>query len=80
VGDAVALPKDLATLSCYDEKVLYLPHSLLPTDHRTSMRFMLDPSDEFEMSRKDYGLPEDAFVFCCFANLSKLHPACFDAW
>ena len=25
-------------------------------------------------------MPEDAFVFCCFSNLAKLSPSCFDAW
>jgi protein O-GlcNAc transferase len=32
------------------------------------------------MRRSDFGLPEDAFVYCCMNSLHKLDPATFDVW
>src|SRR5207237_9110309 len=31
-------------------------------------------------SRSEAGLPDDAFVFCCFNNSWKIKPAFFDIW
>jgi protein O-GlcNAc transferase len=31
-------------------------------------------------TRQDAGLPEDAFVFCCFNSLHKIMPQIFDIW
>jgi predicted O-linked N-acetylglucosamine transferase (SPINDLY family) len=31
-------------------------------------------------ARRDLGLPEEAFVFCCFNNCNKIQPAFFDLW
>lgn len=32
------------------------------------------------MRRSDHGLPDDAFVFCCFSNSYKFSPATLDMW
>jgi predicted O-linked N-acetylglucosamine transferase (SPINDLY family) len=32
------------------------------------------------MNRSDMGLPDDAFVFCCFNNNYKISPTEFDIW
>ena len=32
------------------------------------------------MNRSDMGLPDDAFVFCCFNNNYKISPNEFDIW
>jgi predicted O-linked N-acetylglucosamine transferase (SPINDLY family) len=32
------------------------------------------------LSRQDYGLPESAFVFCCFNGSYKITPDMFDCW
>ena len=31
-------------------------------------------------ARKDEGLPEDAFVYCCLNGMQKITPAVFEAW
>ena len=31
-------------------------------------------------ARKDFGLPEDKFIFCCFNNVIKINPEVFSAW
>jgi predicted O-linked N-acetylglucosamine transferase (SPINDLY family) len=32
------------------------------------------------VARADAGLPDDAFVYCCFNNSYKITPATFDSW
>lgn len=32
------------------------------------------------LSRRDYGLPEHAFVYCCFNQAVKITPEVFDCW
>ncbi len=32
------------------------------------------------MRRDEFGLPDDAFVFCCFNNNAKITPDVFDVW
>jgi predicted O-linked N-acetylglucosamine transferase (SPINDLY family) len=32
------------------------------------------------MDRSEFGLPADAFIFCCFNNNYKITPRTFDAW
>jgi protein O-GlcNAc transferase len=32
------------------------------------------------MSRRDVGLPDKGFVFCCFNNTRKIRPHIFDVW
>src|SRR5690606_24692659 len=56
----------------YSERVLRLPHSYQPNDRKRSV-------DE-PLSRADYGLPESAFVFCCFNQTYKITPDVFSAW
>ena len=46
----------------------------------------LEPNDDqlqiakTPMTRADYGLPEEAFVLCCFNSNYKITPAEFDIW
>jgi len=57
----------------FNEKPLYLPNTYMPTDN--SREFSQKPTN-----RSDMGLPEDAFVFCCFNNNYKISPTEFDIW
>ena len=56
----------------YKEKIIYLPH------------FQSNDSTELYyadyLTRKVFGLPEKAFVFCCFNNTYKITPKTFDVW
>ncbi|MSP94584.1 MAG: glycosyltransferase family 41 protein [Alphaproteobacteria bacterium] len=56
----------------YSEQVVYLPDAFLPNDSRR--RIGVPPS------RKEAGLPENAFVFCSFNNSYKFSPETFDIW
>ena len=60
------------TAAAYDEALVYLPDTF-------AVASPLPVSDK-PMTRAQFGVPEDAFVFCCFNSLHKLDPACFDVW
>lgn len=56
----------------FTEELVYLPHCYQVNDRR---RRIAQPH-----SRAMYGLPEEAFVFCCFNSPHKITPAIFDIW
>ena len=57
----------------YSEKVVLLPHSYQANDRKREI-------SETELSRHECGLPDDAFVFCCFNSNFKITPDTFDCW
>ena len=57
----------------YTEKIAYLPNTYMPHDSTLSI-------SEKRFNRADFGLPQSAFVFCCFNNAYKLNPDIFDRW
>jgi protein O-GlcNAc transferase len=58
----------------YSEKIAYLPNSYMP--HDEAERRISDR----HFTRAEFGLPEGAFVFCCFNNIYKLTPQTFEVW
>ncbi len=71
ITDRIATPSDQMAL--YTEKCVCLPDSFMVTDNT-------QPIAETDFSRKDTGLPEDAFVFCSFNNPYKIDPTVFGCW
>jgi predicted O-linked N-acetylglucosamine transferase (SPINDLY family) len=59
--------------SFFTEKVIYLPHSYQPNDRKRTV-------SQHAFTRAELGLPENAFVFCCFNNNFKITPETFDRW
>jgi predicted O-linked N-acetylglucosamine transferase (SPINDLY family) len=57
----------------YSERVIYLPDSYQPNDRQRQIA-------DVELSRRDLGLPDGAFVFCSFNGAYKLTPQVFDIW
>jgi predicted O-linked N-acetylglucosamine transferase (SPINDLY family) len=57
----------------YSESILYLPDSYQANDTRR-------PISSAPTTRAAEGLPEHAFVFCCFNVNWKIAPATFDLW
>ena len=57
----------------YSEKLLYLPNTYMATDDGREL-------SKKPMNRSDEGLPNDAFVFCCFNNNYKISSAEFGIW
>ncbi len=57
----------------YSERLLAMPHTYFPYDRDQKI------SDK-QTTRADFGLPEDALVFCCFNQIYKIGPREFDIW
>lgn len=71
VADRIVIPE--ASRRHYAEKVVYLPHSYQANDRQRQIA-------DRPVSRGESGLPEDAFVFCCFNNTYKITPSTFGSW
>jgi predicted O-linked N-acetylglucosamine transferase (SPINDLY family) len=70
LSDKYVIPEETARY--YTEKPLYMPECYQVNDRK---RESAPP-----LSRKEYQLPEDAFVFCAFNNNIKFTPEFFSAW
>lgn len=57
----------------YKEKIVYLPDSYQVNDGKRIVHTE-------QPSRKECGLPENSFVFCCFNQSYKFTPEVFDVW
>jgi protein O-GlcNAc transferase len=68
IVDRVAAPD----ASSWSESLAYLPSTFFLYDYR-------DPTPAL-VSRREYGLPEDAFVFSVFHKAAKITPECFFLW
>ena len=70
VADPIMIPKE--SQKYYVEKIVYLP-SFQVNDSK-------DLPPDITLTRKDVGLPDKGFVFCCFNNTYKFTPTTFDSW
>ena len=71
VADEVVIPQSHKKF--YLEEPLYLTSTFFPNDRTREIGTL-------NTSRKDFDLPEKAFVFCCFNNSFKIGPEEFDVW
>ena len=58
--------------SAYSERIVRMPHCYQPNDRK---RPVAEP-----LPRSEYGIPERAFVFCCFNQTYKITPDVFAVW
>ncbi len=71
IADRIVLPFDQQKF--YTEKIVHLPESYQVNDSKRVIGAQTP-------SRRDAGLPDKGFVFCCFNNSYKITPAVFDIW
>jgi protein O-GlcNAc transferase len=71
IADKTVLPESHQPF--YTERVAYLPNSYMVDDSKR----MASPR---ELTRQELGLPDHAFVFCCFNNDFKLNEQVINAW
>jgi predicted O-linked N-acetylglucosamine transferase (SPINDLY family) len=71
IADPVVIP--IGSERYYTEKIVRLPNSYQVND---SKREIQDRS----LTRSDYGLPDNGFVFCCFNGTFKINATMFDVW
>ena len=69
IGDKWLINPEIA--ETYTEEIIYLPHAFFSSPMEIS---------EPMMTRAEFGIPEDAFVFCCFNSHYKITPDLFDIW
>ncbi len=69
--DPVVVPA--AEQSDFAERLVHLPECYQVNDRRRPIAPRLP-------SRPEFGLPDDAFVFCCFSSAYKLTAPIFDIW
>jgi len=71
IADEIVIPGD--QLQFYSENVVWLPDSFQVNDDRRIIA-------QLRPTRRQCGLPETGFVFCCFNNNYKITPDIFDVW
>ncbi len=71
LADATIIPEDHC--ASYAENVVWLPDSYQVNDDKRHI-------SERTPTRRECGLPDTAFVFCCFNNSYKIIPEVFDVW
>jgi predicted O-linked N-acetylglucosamine transferase (SPINDLY family) len=57
----------------YTENIIFMPHTFQPNDNNKIISNQLT-------SKKEVGLPEDKFIFCCFNSIYKINKNIFSAW
>lgn len=71
VADPVVIPEN--NRQNFSEQIIYLPDTYQPTDNTRAISNRI-------IHRKDVGLPNDVFVFCCFNGHYKISPTEFNIW
>ena len=71
IADKVVAP--LEHQQFYAERIVHLPDCYQVNDRKRKIA-------EITPTRQEMGLPEHAFVFCCFNQNWKITPVIFDAW
>ena len=71
IADLMLIPEK--NKNHYSEKLVYLPNSYMVSD--TSKDII-----KKAYTKKDVGLPDDVFIFCCFNNYYKITPTVFNSW
>ena len=71
IADKIIIPEEQKRN--YSENIIYLPSCYMPQD---SSRLISDKP----LTRQNFNLPENGFVFCSFNNSFKITPKEFDIW
>jgi predicted O-linked N-acetylglucosamine transferase (SPINDLY family) len=69
IADKTLVPEE--NKKYYTEEIIYLPTGYFGSP--------LEISDK-KYTKSDFGIPDEAFVFCCFCNPYKYEPSMFAAW
>ena len=71
IGDKHIIHNDYKNF--FTEKIIYMPNSFMPNNSKQSI-------SDTNYKKRDVGLPEDSFVYCCFNKHYKITPQIFDLW
>ena len=71
IADKTVIPDE--KVKDFFEKVIYLPECYQPNQAKINL-------SNINLSKKDFGLPENSFVFGCLNNNYKITPYIFKSW
>lgn len=71
IADKTVITSD--TVATFQEKIITLPDSYQINNDQQVIADLV-------LTRKYYGLPEDAFIYCCFNQAYKIDPTVFSVW
>lgn len=71
IADRTVIPPE--SMQYFSEKIVYLPNAYIVDDPKRQISTRIP-------SRADQGLPEEAFIFCCFNNSHKINPGIIRSW
>jgi protein O-GlcNAc transferase len=71
IADRIVIPAEHA--ANYAEKIAWLPNTYQANDRRRAAADIIP-------RRAEHGLPDAAFVFCCFNDNYKITPQLFESW
>jgi len=69
IADENIIPKE--NQKYYSEKIIYLPSFQVNDSEKPNIK---------QLERRDFGLDDEKFIFCCFNNTFKITPNVFDSW
>ncbi len=71
VADSTVIPEH--NRQFFTEKIVYMPDTYMVDDSKRV-------ASPFKFTKLECGLPEDAFIFCCFNVNYKFNPIVLDSW
>jgi len=71
IADKIVIPEE--NKKYFSEKVIYLPNCYQANQEKIEI-------SNKNLNKKDFGLPEDKFIFGCFNNSYKITPLIFESW
>ena len=71
IADKTVIPDSCRKF--YSEKIIYMPNTFMPGDDTQKI-------SENKLKRKDFGIPDNAVIYCCFNKSYKITPEIFDTW
>ena len=71
IADKTVIPDSCRKF--YSEKIIYMPNTFMPGDDTQKI-------SENKLKRKDFGIPDNAIIYCCFNKSYKITPEIFNTW
>ena len=71
IADKTVIPDSCRKF--YSEKIIYMPNTFMPGDDTQKI-------SEKNFKRKDFGIPDNAVIYCCFNKSYKITPEIFNTW
>ena len=71
IADKTVIPENCRKY--YSEKIIYMPNTFMPANDTQK-------KSNKNLKRKDFGIPNNAVIYCCFNKSYKITPDVFNIW